>query len=458
MCPARILIMDLLAEPCVRGNCNHLRALIEEAFPNATIQASRAAQIPDTYGREPDLVVLRTSLHLPLTQIVRSLRDTWRVTSAVAVLCHWAHTVAELLESLERGLDDYFCCPIRDIELIPRLRRLLSSPPTVPCIPSSLKLDSLVGESNPFLSAVAKIPRVTNSDATVLITGETGTGKELFARAIHYNGSRRNNPFVPLNCGALPEHLFENELFGHVRGAYTDASQSENGLLTEAEGGTLFLDEVDTLTPSAQTKLLRFLQNCEYRPLGSSKSLAANVRTIGATNTDLRERVKMRQFREDLFHRLNVLTLNVPTLRSRGTDIPVLAKHFLKRYGAQYGRGKMIFSRAALCRLLSYSWPGNVRELESMVHRAVVISSGDVLQPGDLELPIDQELNEIEAGPLQAAKSRVIKEFERSYLSNLLSVSNGNISEAARTAGKDRRALQRLIRKHGLAPVAFRSA
>jgi DNA-binding NtrC family response regulator len=158
----------------------------------------------------------------------------------------------------------------------------------------------------------------------------------------------------------------------------------------------------------------------------------------------------MRQFREDLFHRLNVLTLNVPTLRSRGTDIPVLAKHFLQRYGAQYGRGKMMFSRAALCRLLSYSWPGNVRELESMVHRAVVISSGDVLQPGDLELPVDQELNEIEAGPLQAAKSRVIKEFERSYLSNLLSISNGNISEAARAAGKDRRALQRMICKHGL--------
>jgi DNA-binding NtrC family response regulator len=450
--------MDLAAEPCVCGNCNLLRALLEEAFPNATIRDAKTSWIPDTSGREPDLVLLRTSLHLPLTQIVRSLRDTWRVASAVAVLCHWSHTTAELLESLDEGLDDFFCCPIRDIELIPRVRRLLPSPAKAAGVQNSLKLDSLIGESNSFLSAVAKIARVANSDATVLITGETGTGKELFARAIHYNGARRNNPFVPLNCGALPEHLFENELFGHVRGAYTDALQSENGLLTEAEGGTLFLDEVDTLTPSAQSKLLRFLQNCEYRPLGSSKSLAANVRTIAATNTDLRERVRMRQFREDLFHRLNILTLNVPTLRSRGPDIPVLAKHFLKRYGAQYGRGKMMFSRPALCKLLSYSWPGNVRELESMVHRAVVIASGDVLLPGDLELPVDRELQEIETGPLQAAKSRAIEEFERSYLSNLLSVSNGNISEAARAAGKDRRALQRMIRKHGLARVAFRSA
>jgi DNA-binding NtrC family response regulator len=269
MCPARILIMDLFAEPCVRGNCNHLRALIEEAFPNATIHASRASRIPDTYGREPDLVVLRTSLHLPLTQIVRSLRYTWRVTSAVAVLCHWAQTVAELLESLERGLDDYFCCPIRDIELIPRLRRLLSSPPAVPCIPSSLKLDSLVGESNPFLSAVAKIPRVTNSDATVLITGETEL-ERTFARAF-----TTTVPAETIHCSSqlrsAPEHLFENELFGHVRGAYTDASQSENGLLTEAEGGTLFLTRSIPSHPGSD-QTLRFLQNCEYRPLGSSKS------------------------------------------------------------------------------------------------------------------------------------------------------------------------------------------
>jgi len=450
--------MDLLAEPCVRGNCNLLRALMEEAFPNATIRVVLSSEIPDAFGREPDIVVLRTSLHLALTQVVGSIRNKWHATSAVAVLCHWSNTVTELLESLENGLDDFFCCPIRDIDLIPRLRRLLSSAARSASVPQSLKLDSLIGDSGIFLSAMQKIPRVANSDATVLITGETGTGKELFARAIHYNGARRNNPFVPLNCGALPEHLFENELFGHIRGAYTDASQSENGLLAEAEGGTLFLDEIDTLTPSAQSKLLRFLQNFEYRPLGSSKSLAANVRTIGATNTDLRERVRMHLFREDLFHRLNILTLDVPTLRSRATDIPVLANHFLKRYSSQYGRGKMSFSRATLCRLLSYSWPGNVRELESLVHRAVVIATADVLQPADLELPDGQDCKEIETGPLQEAKSRVIKEFERSYLSNLLSVSNGNISEAARTAGKDRRALQRMIRKHGLAPLAFRSA
>jgi len=361
-----------------------------------------------------------------------------------------------VLEGLFDGVDDFLCCPVREIELIPRIRRLLPRrrPPPVGLRP--LKLDSLIGSSRPFLAAIEKIPRLADSDATVLITGETGTGKELFARAMHYNGPRRDNPFVPLNCGALPDHLFENELFGHVRGAYTDASYLQTGLLAEAEGGTLFLDEVDTLSKPAQTKLLRFLQDREYRPLGSAKSLTANVRTIGATNTDLREQVRMQTFREDLYHRLNILTVNVPTLRGRREDIPILAQYFLTRYAAQYGRGQMRLSAAAARKLEVYSWPGNVRELENIVHRAVVIAPALTLEPGDIELPGSAGIEEAETGPLQAAKRRAIKEFEHSYLSNLLVTSQGNISQAARAAGKDRRALQRMIRKHGLAPLSFR--
>lgn len=455
MSPPQILIVDLEADPCLTGNCGHLRALIEKAFPTGSVCACENAQVLEAIPKEPDLVVFRPPANLPLLQIVRSLRERWKAASAVAVLCRWSEPAADLLESLLHGLDDFFCCPIRDIEIIPRVRRLLPGVTPNGGASGRLRLETLIGESECFLAVVEKVPRVAKSDATALISGETGTGKELFARAIHYNGARQSNPFVPLNCGAVPDHLFENELFGHARGAYTDASQTENGLLAEAEGGSLFLDEVDTLTASAQAKLLRFLQDREYKPLGSTKSLAANVRVIAAANTDLRERVKTHLFREDLFHRLNILTVDVPPLRNRGGDIPLLAKHFLARYESLYGRSKMTFSRAVLSKLMNYRWPGNVRELESLVHRAVVLTPLDVLQPQNIDLPVQSQPDRTD-DTLQAAKSRAIQEFEHSYLSNLLAANNGNVSRAAQAAGKDRRALQRMIRKHGLASSSFR--
>ncbi len=456
MGPPQILIVNLDADPCVTGNCAYLPVLLEKAFPQSSVRTCETAQFLNAMDNEPDLVVFRTPAAPPLAQIVQSLRDKWKAASAVAVLCRWQQTTGELFESLLHGLDDFLCCPVRNIELISRVRRLLPCEDPKGRATHRLRLDTLIGESESFLAAVEKVPRIAKSDATVLISGETGTGKELFARAIHYNGARRSNPFVPLNCGALPDHLFENELFGHTRGAYTDASKAENGLLAEAEGGSLFLDEVDTLTASAQAKVLRFLQDREYKPLGSAKTLTANVRVIGATNTDLRERVNTHLFREDLFHRLNILALHVPPLRSRGEDIPLLANHFLARYGAQYGRCKLAFSRALIGRLMNYSWPGNVRELESLVHRAVVLAPVDVLQPQNIELPIRNQSDEGETGSLQAAKAQVIQEFERSYLSNLLVASSGNVSRAARAAGTDRRVLQRLIRKHALDPSSFR--
>jgi DNA-binding NtrC family response regulator len=202
--------------------------------------------------------------------------------------------------------------------------------------------------------------------------------------------------------------------------------------------------------------LLRFLQDCQYRPLGASKSLQANVRIIGATNADLREQVRTQNFREDLFHRLNILTVELPALRSRKEDIPRLAQHFLARYAAQINRGRMAISRSALSKLEHYTWPGNVRELENLMHRVAVIAPADVLQAQDIGLPGLEKPDELERGPLQAARARAIREFERSYLSHLLSTSQGNVSQAARAAGTDRRALQRMIRKHGLAPLSFR--
>jgi DNA-binding NtrC family response regulator len=302
---------------------------------------------------------------------------------------------------------------------------------------------------------VEKIPLIAGSDAPVLILGETGTGKELFARAIHYYGLRQGKPFIPVNCGAIPVHLFENELFGHSKGAFTDASCAEKGLVAEAEGGTLFLDEVDALNSSAQIKLLRFLQDRTYRPLGSSRSLEADVRILAATNTDLRQRVGEKAFRDDLYHRLNVLSLTIPPLRERPGDIARLANHFLARQATGTHKA-MCLSADAVRKLEAYPWMGNVRELAGVIERAVTMNPGGVINASGIDLAVpDVERVSLPAG-WREAKRRAVGEFERSYLTNLLTTSEGNISRAAKAAGKERRTFQRLLRKYGLDGHAFR--
>ena len=302
----------------------------------------------------------------------------------------------ELLEDLASVLtkvDDFLPCPFHESELLLRVRRLLQSKGTKaissekPGTNEALHFGALVGESESFVRAIKNILPLAQSDATVLICGETGTGKELFARAIHYHSPRRNKPFIPVNCAALPDHLFENELFGHVKGAFTDASSSEKGLIAEAEGGTLILDEVDTLSPAAQAKLLRFLQNGEYRPLGSSRSVTASVRIIAATNTDLFDRVKAKLFREDLYFRLNALSVIIPPLRERIEDIVHLSNHFLTQYAKERNTERRGISSDALRKLMAYEWPGNVRELEGVILRALVLTTSATLQPEDINLP-----------------------------------------------------------------------
>jgi DNA-binding NtrC family response regulator len=316
---------------------------------------------------------------------------------------------------------------------------------------------SLVGASASFRNVVAKVPPLAASDATVLISGETGTGKELFALAIHHHSPRKGNLFIPVNCGALPEQLVENELFGHAKGAFTGAFAREAGLLAEADGGTLFLDEVDSLNASAQAKLLRLLQAGEYRPLGSSKSVKANVRILVATNADLKQQVQARLFRQDLYHRLNVLSLHIPPLRERVEDISLLAVHFLTRYASQFGRGSLRFSSPAMDKLLAYHWPGNVRELEGVIQRAVILSSSPVLQPEDLDLPFSAQSGSHSELSFQESKACALRQFERAYATNLLTAYCGNVTRAAKAAGMDRRTFQRLLKKYGLDRGSFRS-
>lgn len=316
----------------------------------------------------------------------------------------------------------------------------------------------LVGESESFLHEIEKIPLWAQSDATVLISGETGTGKELFARAIHHESPRKEKAFIPINCGALPDPLLENELFGHMKGAYTDASSEEKGVIAEAEGGTLFLDEVDTLPPSAQIKLLRFLQDQEYRPVGASKSKIAHVRIMAATNTDIEKQVSEGAFREDLYYRLTTLLITIPPLRERRGDIPLLAHHFITKYEKQYGRTRELrLSSPAFAKLVTYAWPGNVRQLEATLQRAVILCASTLIQSEEVCLPSDDHKNQPVTGSLREAKAHLLAHFEQTYLSDLLTRHRGNVTRAACEAGTKRQALQRLIKKYGLKRTTFQS-
>jgi DNA-binding NtrC family response regulator len=362
------------------------------------------------------------------------------------------------LEYFSPGLDDYLSCPWTPGDLHLRLRRLLG--PAAPPLETASgwqRHASLVGNSQGFLKLLDQVPKVARSQATVLLTGETGTGKELVARAVHYLSARTGRPFVPLNCGAVPDHLFENELFGHAKGAFTDAGAAERGLLAEAEGGTFFFDEIDSLSPAAQVKILRLLEDRQYRPLGAPRSIVADVRIIAATNAELTSLVGARSFREDLYHRLSVVTLRVPPLRERAEDIPLLARHFLRKYAHESSHPDCEFDGHAIESMLQYRWPGNVRELESVIHRALILSSSPKIRADDLE--IGDARPEERSGldePFQQAKARAIRHFEFGYLTELLTRYGGNISQAARAAGKDRRALQRLLERHGLNRLAYR--
>lgn len=313
----------------------------------------------------------------------------------------------------------------------------------------------LIGNAPEFIRLLKRLPVMARSSANVLLLGETGTGKEVCAHAIHYCSLRAQGPWVAVNCAAIPAGLVESELFGHVRGAYTEAHAARVGLVSEAGGGTLFLDEVDSLPLPAQAKLLRFLQDGEYRALGSSKAQRADVRVIAASNSDLGLAAAKGHFRQDLYYRLNVLALTMPALRTRREDIPALASHFLEQANRDAGKHLAGISSAALHRLMAHEWPGNVRELKHMIERAAVLAEGPILQAGDIEL--DGAARAVEAPmSFRDAKARAIESFERHYLEHLLAEAAGNISHAARAAQKNRRAFFELLRRHAIDASRFR--
>ena len=322
---------------------------------------------------------------------------------------------------------------------------------------------ALVGESPAFRGLLRSIDRVArHGAATVLIRGETGTGKELIARSIHYLGARRDAPFVPINCGALPDQLAENEFFGHRAGAFTGASGESLGLLRLAHRGTLFLDEVDSLPAKTQVALLRFMQDGSFRPLGAGREERVDVRIIAASNRDLEAEVQAGRFRADLFFRLNLIAVRVPPLRERAEDIRLLTQYFLRECARRYRLEDKQLDDQALRRLCGYGWPGNVRELENLVHRAYLLEEGCQLEiplPGDAVAPeiTAMSLAGMASAPddmagldYRSAKLRALQQFDRDYLTRLLQRASGNVTRAAQLAGKERRSLGKLLKRYGI--------
>lgn len=311
----------------------------------------------------------------------------------------------------------------------------------------------MIGESPAFKQSMRVVEKIARFDVPVLIEGETGTGKELAARAIHYQGPRRDHPFVPVNCGAIPDSLVENELFGHDRGAFTDARDQRRGLVSFARRGTLFLDEVDMLSPKAQVTLLRFVQDQHYRPLGSNRQEEADVRIIAATNANLEGLTAAGgSFRLDLFYRLRILQVTMPPLRERHGDAALLARHFVAKLSDRFGEPVKPLDDATLAWFDRYAWPGNIRELENLLCRHFLLAENGVIAiepPRSDTTPAADSPDPLALG-FADARAMVLERFERQYLVSLLTRAKGNVTLAASLAGKERRALGKMLKKHRL--------
>ena len=356
----------------------------------------------------------------------------------------------ELREKLPGLTNDFLVTPLRSTEVLARVQEILSRSALGQQTMETSELARLIGEDAKFVEIKRKLPLAARQQAPVLLTGETGTGKELCAHAIHYLSPRAGKPFLPINCGAVPLELFESELFGHKKGAFTGAWAAQTGLVEEAEGGTLFLDEIESLSLVAQVKLLRFIEHHTYYSVGSAKPRHADVRIIAATNLDLWERIRQGAFRADLYFRLTVMNLNLPPLRERRADIPLLVNYFWLRHANGGATRERRLSPQAMEALCNYTWPGNIRELENVVQQLVVFSDTETVETADLPIAIPVSVRPTFNLSFREARSQVLANFEKTYLEQLLQSNHGNLTRAAKEAKKDRRTFSRLVKKYHL--------
>ena len=418
-----------------------------------TAVSSAEAALTQLHIERPQLVL--SDVRLPGKDGLALFDEIRAQHPSLPVILLTAHgTIPDAVEATERGVFTYLTKPFDGKGLLDKIAEALSlSAPAHPARRGSHTdwQSQIISRSSRMAEVLAEARMVAQSDASVLLRGESGTGKELLAQAIHQASARAGKPFIAVNCGAIPEALLESELFGHVKGAFTDASSSHKGLFQAADGGTLLLDEIGDMPPALQVKLLRVLQEREIRPVGSSQSIPVDVRIISATHRDLDAAMAEGEFRTDLYYRLNVVTLTLPPLSERREDIPLLANHFLVTLAAKYDKRLSGFAPEALKALTTAAWPGNVRQLYNVVEQVCALSTTPLvplaLVQRALRSPTVQVLNFAEA------KQR----FERDYLVGLLKLTDGNVADAARLADRNRTEFYRLMQKHGLSPGLFKA-
>jgi len=378
--------------------------------------------------------------------LVKYVRENFKDTEVMMITGH--ASIGGAVEAVKSGAENYLPKPFTDTELFKAVEQALRKlharrAARFSCDKIASKSHGILGESEALQSVMGAIGKAASTPVTVLITGESGSGKELVARAIHYNSDRASAPFVPVNCGGIPEGLLESELFGHVKGAFTGAVDSRAGFFQTADGGTIFLDEVSDTSLSMQAKLLRVLQDKEVRMLGDDRSRKVDLRIVAATNKDLHSLVKKELFREDLFFRLSVITITVPPLRDRGNDIILLAQHFAAKFAKELDRPLAHFTDDALKVLKNYYWPGNVRELENIIQRLVVMSDDNTIAPPDL--PSLMRSSAIRQPNLR----RTLADVEFEYVRNVLVSTDGNKTRAAEILGIDRKTLRERLKQAG---------
>ena len=412
--------------------------------------------------QESDLDLIITDMKMPGTSGMQLLETSKEIKPDLPVIMMTAYGTIEMaVEAMKKRAYDYITKPFQNEELKLTVKKALENYRLIKenrrlsqALSERYKYGNIIGKSKPMQGIYEMISKVAQSKASVLITGPSGTGKELIAKAIHYNSPRKDRPFISVNCGALTETLLESELFGHEKGAFTGALSMKKGRFELADSGTLFLDEVTDMPPPLQVKLLRVLQEMEFERVGGTKTIKVNVRVLSASNRNIKEVVAEGNFREDLFYRLNVINIEVPSLRERPEDIRLLVDHFIEKYRQDEGKERIELSPKAWKILYSYSWPGNVRELENVIERAVVLKADRVIGQEDLPAEISEKREEVDVErfiPLDAPLQKTLEQIEEKLIRRALDQCHNVQSHAAEMLGITKSLIQHKMKKYNIA-------